>query len=170
MRGFDLGQIRFDEEADGNAAILEQGHNLLDTISVAGHVQAAFSREFLTLFRDERDHIRFYGQGNFGHRLIGGHLQIELGANEFPQEAKIAILNMAPIFSEVDDNSVSPGQFHQNCGGKGSGSVPPRAWRKVATWSMFTPSRGTDPPFCYVEQGETELRDECERRCSCNRN
>ena len=52
MRGFDLGQIRFDEEADGNAAILEQGHDLLDTIFVTGYVQAAFSREFLTVFRD----------------------------------------------------------------------------------------------------------------------
>ena len=119
MRGFDLGQIRFDEEADGNAAIPEQGHDLLDTIFVAGYVQAAFSREFLTLFRDERDHIWFYRQGNFGHRFIGGHLQIKLGANEFPQEAKIAVLNVTPIFSEVDDNTVSPGQFNQHCGGKG---------------------------------------------------
>jgi hypothetical protein len=25
---------------------------------------------------------------------------------------------MASIFSEVDDNTVSPGQFHQYCGGK----------------------------------------------------
>jgi hypothetical protein len=119
VRGFDLGQIRFDEEADGNATILEQGHDLLDTISVAGHVQAAFSRKFLTVLRDERDHVRLYGQGNFGHRLIGGHLQIELGADEFPQEAKIAVLNMASIFSEVDDNTIGPGQFHQHGGSKG---------------------------------------------------
>jgi hypothetical protein len=72
-------------------------------------VQAAFSRKLLTVLRDERDHVRLYGQGNFGHRLIGGHLQIELGTDEFPQEAKIAVLNMASIFSEVDDNTVGPG-------------------------------------------------------------
>lgn len=118
MRGFDLGQIRFDEEADGNAAIVEQGHDLLDTISVACHVKPAFSREFLPLLRDKRDHVRFYGQGNFGHGLIGGHLQIELGTDEFPQEAKIVILNMAPIFSEMDDNPVCAGQFHQHGCGK----------------------------------------------------
>jgi hypothetical protein len=92
---------------------MEQGHDLLDTISVACHVKAAFSRKFLTLLRDKRDHVRFYGQGNFGHGLIGGHLQIELGTDEFPQEAKVAILDMAPIFSEMDDNTVGTGQFHQ---------------------------------------------------------
>jgi hypothetical protein len=81
----------------------------LDTISVARHVEAALSCEFLTLFRDEGDHIRFYGQGDFGHCLIGCHLQIELGADKFPQEAKIAVLNMPPIFSEVDDNAVGTG-------------------------------------------------------------
>jgi hypothetical protein len=85
---------------------------------VASHVEAAFGREFLALFRDERDHVRLYGQGNFGHGLIGGHLQIELGANEFPQKAKIAVLNMPPVFSEVDDNAVGAGQFHQHGGGK----------------------------------------------------
>jgi hypothetical protein len=119
VRGFDLRQIRFDEEADRNAAILEQGHDLLDTISVAGHVEPTFSCEFLTLFRDERHHVRLYGEGNLGHRLIGGHLQIELGADEFPQEVKIAVLNMAPVLSEVDDNTVGPGQFDQHGGGKG---------------------------------------------------
>jgi hypothetical protein len=76
---------------------------------MAGHVQASFSREFLTLLRDERNHVWLDGQGDLGHRFIGGHLQIELGADEFPQEAKIVVLNMAPIFSEVNDNAVGPG-------------------------------------------------------------
>jgi hypothetical protein len=126
VRGFDLSQIRFDEETDGNAAIMEHGHDLLDAIFVAGHVQAAFGREFLTLFRDERDHVRFDGQGNFGHGLIGSHLQIEFGANEFTQEAKIPVLNMPPILSEVDNNAVSTGQFHQH----GSGQ---RVWINTTT-------------------------------------
>ena len=87
--------------------------------AVAGHVKAAFSREFLTLLRDDRDHVRFYGQGYFGHCLIGGHLQIEFGPDEFPQEAKIAVLNMTPIFSEMDDNTVGTGQFDQHGSRKG---------------------------------------------------
>jgi hypothetical protein len=86
---------------------------------MAGYVEAALGRKLQTLFRNERDHVRFDGQGDFCHGLIGGHLQIELGTDEFTQEAKIAILNMPPIFSEVDNDAVGTRQFHQHGGGKG---------------------------------------------------
>jgi hypothetical protein len=59
---------------------------------------------------------------------------------------------MAPIFSEMDDNSVSPGQFHQNCGGKGVriGSttglaqgghmvdVHPKSWHRILRSAMWS--------------------------------
>src|SRR5688572_12505861 len=119
---------------------------------MTGHVQATFSCELLTLFRDERHHIRLYGQGNFGHRFIGGHFQIEFGADEFPQELKIAVLNMAPILPEVDDNTVSPGQFYQYGGGKrvrvGSTTglaqgghmvdVHPKSWHEPSVLAMWS--------------------------------
>jgi hypothetical protein len=125
----------------------------LDTISVARDVEAALCCEFLTLFRDKSDHIRLYGQGDFGHCLVGGHLQIELGADEFPQEAKITVLNMPPVFSEVDDNAVGACQFYKHCGGKRvrisstTGlpqgghmvNVHPKSWHGtsvLAMWSM----------------------------------
>jgi hypothetical protein len=108
VRSFDLRQIRLDEEADGNACFVKHAHDLLDTIFMAGYVQASFSREFLTLFRNECDEVRLDRYGNFGHRFVGGHLQIEFGVDQFPQEAKITVLNMTPIFSEVDDYAIGP--------------------------------------------------------------
>jgi hypothetical protein len=79
---------------------------------MAGYVQAAFCRELLTPLWDQCNHVRLYCQGNLGHRFISGQLQIQLGTDEFSQEAKVAVLNMPPVFSEMDDDAVSPCQFH----------------------------------------------------------
>ncbi len=118
---------------------------------MAGYVEAALGRELQTLFRNERDHVRFDGQGDFCHGLIGGHLQIELGTDEFPQEAKVAILNMPPIFSEVDNDAIGARQFNQHGSGKGirinspTGlpqcghmvDVHPKSWHGSSVFAMW---------------------------------
>ena len=89
------------------------------------HVQPTFRGEFLPAFRYQGNQVGFNIQGDFGHGVFRGHFQVEVGLNGFAQNGQVTILNMPPVFPEVDDNSIRPGDMNQRGCDNGIRFMPP---------------------------------------------
>ncbi len=52
-------------------------------------------------------------QAIFKHAGIAGHFQIELDRDGLPQDAQVALLDVAAVFAEVERDAVRAAQFGQ---------------------------------------------------------
>jgi len=87
----------------------------------------------------ERDLVRPEFEGNRHDRRFHGQFQVEAALHCLNKEAQVAVLDVATVLAEMDSDSIAPPSSASLAAQTGSGSRPPRAWRSVATWSIFTP-------------------------------
>src|SRR5437867_5668602 len=57
--------------------------------------------------------------GDADHLVRRRHFEVELALDDFAQEAQVAILDVAAIFPQMDDDAVRSAQFRQHRGGDG---------------------------------------------------
>jgi hypothetical protein len=116
MRGLDLIEVGFNEDADRDTAIMQECDNFLDLFALSRHVQSTLSREFLPFFRDKSNQIRFDSECDLSHRVVRRHFQVELRADDVAQELKVPVLNVPTVFAQMDNQSVCARKFGENGG------------------------------------------------------
>src|SRR5438132_13302094 len=57
--------------------------------------------------------------GDADHLIRRRHFEVELALDDFAQEAQVAILDVAAIFPQMDDDAIRSAQFRQHRGGDG---------------------------------------------------
>ena len=80
-------------------------------------VQPAFGGQFLPFFRDQGDEVRLDVQGDRDNLLVGTHLQVHFRFDGLAQQDDIPVLDMAAVFTQVDDDARGSGQFADRGGG-----------------------------------------------------
>ena len=120
--GFDLGGFGVDEKRSGDAGGFEGGDEFAEFLFAAGDAEAAFGGEFLAFFGHEADHVGPKFQGDAAHFVGGGHFQVQAGFHGLSQEADIAVLDMAAVLAQMDDDGARAGQFGHGGGGHGVGA------------------------------------------------
>jgi Uma2 family endonuclease len=113
----DLLDIGIDEQADRNPRRLELTDHLLNFARLSSDVESAFGGDFFASFRNQGHVVGFDRQRNADHFIRGGHFQIQVGADGLAQNADVAVLDVPPVFAQVDGNTIGSGQFHDRCGG-----------------------------------------------------
>ena len=111
--GLELGGIGIDEQADADAGVLQTAHQVLESRQLGGHVEAAFGGDLLAPLRHQGDHVGANGQGDRRHFGGGRHLQVEAAAHGLAQQLDIAVLDVAPVFPQMDGDAVGAPQFGQ---------------------------------------------------------
>ena len=83
---------------------------------VPRHFQAPFGGELLPFFRHQGHQVGFHLPGDVQHLRGGGHLEVEAGLDGLAQQFQVPVLDVAPVFPQVDDDAVGPGQLRQGRG------------------------------------------------------
>ena len=107
----DLPGVRVDEQAYRDASLTHPGDDLLEPFLLPGHVEPALGGQLLAFFRNQGDHVRLDLQGDVDDLLGGPHLQVELGFYGLPEQPHVPVLDVPPVFAEMDDNALGSGQF-----------------------------------------------------------
>jgi len=115
FHGFaDLLNIGVDEQADEDSSPGQLCRALTDPLSVRNNVESAFRGDFFPAFRYEGGLIGEGLQGDAGNFVRDGHFQIESESDGFAEEANVAVLNVPPVFAQVNCDGVCSAQFGQN--------------------------------------------------------
>jgi hypothetical protein len=138
--GLHLGDIGVDEDADDDARVGQARHRVLQLRLLGHDVEAAFGGHLVAAFGHEHRHLGLDLAGDADHLVGGGHLEVELDLGEVAQLAHVGVLDVAAVFAQVHGDAVGPPRWASTAAHTGSGSQVRRAWRRVATWSMLTPS------------------------------
>ncbi len=96
-------------------------------------VETSFGGDFLSLFRDQGHLIRSHATGDFDDLFGRSQFQVQLDIDRPPQDFQIAILNMPPIFTQVNCDTIRTAEFGQRCCPNWVRSYVRRACRRVAT-------------------------------------
>ena len=112
---FDLLRIRIEKEAHINPLILELPDDFPVMLGFGFNVQPAFGRQLLPSFRNEGDEVRFCGFRNANHFRDCRHFQVEPCFHGLPKQAKVPVMNMAPVFPKMADDPLRSGQFRDSC-------------------------------------------------------
>ena len=145
VRGSDMSQFRFDEQAHRDSSIVKHPYDLLKAVFVGVDIESAFRGEFLSLFGDERNQIRFDRQRNLRHGLIRRHFQVEFCTDHFPEQVKITVLDVTAVLSQMDDDAVRSGQLHQH-----------RRRERIGIGSAARLAQGGDMIDIHTESGHKE--------------
>lgn len=122
-RGPDLVGVWIDKQTDGDGLFLEAAYGGLDPIALPCHIEPPLGGDLLALLRHEGNLIGMDGQREFEDRVYGCHFEIEGGSDYLPKEAYVAVLDVAPVFAEMDGDSGSAGQLAQHGGGNRIGFI-----------------------------------------------
>jgi hypothetical protein len=87
---------------------------LADSLEVSLHIQSALGCNFFASFGNQSHLIRHQIQGNRCDLVGDRHFQIQADSTDFLQQANVAILNMAPVFSQMYRDRVCSTQFCQD--------------------------------------------------------
>ena len=82
--GFHLGQVRINEQAHLNVVVRHSGQGRRKLLFMEYGVQAAFRRDFLPLFRNHANIVRFQLEGKIHHFRGVPHLQIQGKGHALP--------------------------------------------------------------------------------------
>ena len=108
---FDLGLFRIEEGGNDDALALEPLYRRCDAVGFAFEIEAAFGRDFLPLFRDERCLVRFARQGQLDNFRHNAHFQIEPALHGLAENLEIAIVYVPTILAQMDRNGVGAAQL-----------------------------------------------------------
>jgi hypothetical protein len=115
--GSNLTWVGIDEKAGGNAPSFQPGDIFPELWLGSRDIQPSLGGEFLAFFRNKSNEIRFDPQGDLNHFFRICHFQVQPGLDRLAQQFQIAVLNVPPVFAQVDDDSVGPCQFREGCSG-----------------------------------------------------
>ena len=102
----DLRRIGVEEQGDDDPRLLEPPDHLADAVRVADNVQPALGRDLFAPLGHERGLLRPRAAGDLDDLVLAGHLQVELDGHALAQQRQVAILDVAPVFAEMDRNAV----------------------------------------------------------------
>ncbi len=112
----DLGQIGIDKQRDPDTGISQLGAKLTQPLLVPYNIKPTFSGQLLTPLRDETAIGRPNAAGDGGHLRGDGHLQVHPRLQKIAQHLDIAILDMAPVFAQMQGDRVRPCLFSEQSG------------------------------------------------------
>ena len=78
--------------------------------SLADHIQTALGGQLLTAFRHQRRLIRLDVTGDVRDRVDRGHFQVQTIGDDWAQQTHVAVLDVAPVFAQVDGDAVGAGE------------------------------------------------------------
>ena len=82
-----------------------------ESLSISNHIKTAFCGDFLTVFRNKANKVWRCLQGDFYDLRRIADLQIQLGVNVLAYGKDVGVLNVAPIFAEVNRDRVRASFF-----------------------------------------------------------
>ena len=118
-----LHRVGVDEERDVNVARLEPLHDPAHRRLVGDDVQAALGRQFLAAFRHQRRLVRLDLAGQVRDGVHRRHFQVQPVGHQRPQQPQVALLDVAPVFAQVDGDAVGPAEQSQQRRRHGVGFV-----------------------------------------------
>ena len=124
VRGADLTPVRVDEQTDRNLRVVEEANQGGEPPPMFRYRKPAFGGEFLSPFRDQRDFIGPDAQRNLRGRVVRSHFQIQSGRDDIPKQIQVPFLDVATIFTEMDDQAVRAAQVRQYRCGNGIRLMP----------------------------------------------
>jgi hypothetical protein len=113
---------------------------LRQAVLIARDLQPALGRPFLPPFGHDAGGVGPMGQRDALHLFGGGHLEIQRDGDRLHDRGDIGVADVAPILPQMRGDPVGAGGLGHPCRAHRDRAGPPRAFRSVATWSMFTPS------------------------------
>lgn len=110
---------RVDEQRHEDAGVGERGDRIADADRVRDDVQAAFGRQLGPLFGDDCRFVRLQGDGDADHFVARGHLEVQPGGDGRAEQRQVAVLDVPPVFAEVNGNAVRPAKGGKDRRGDG---------------------------------------------------
>ena len=101
----------FDEADNDNARLREPLHGALNAIAMADHVESAFGRDLLALLGNQRTLVRFEFHGDVDDLVGDGHLHVELDADSLFEHARVTIVDVPAILSQMERDAVGAAQL-----------------------------------------------------------
>src|SRR5690606_30772325 len=107
----DLGGVRIDEQGYADAGLLQLPHRRPDLFQMAQNVQTAFGGQLGPMLGHQADIVRLDAAGDVQHLRGDGAFQIHAGAQNRPHIEDIGVLDVAPVFAQMQGDQVRPGVF-----------------------------------------------------------
>src|SRR6218665_60151 len=113
-RSIDLALIRINKERDINTQATQTLTSRANFLKLASYVQSALSGELFALFRYQAEMRGTNFLGKAQHFFSHGTLEVHPRLQDLRNQAQITLLNMAPIFAQVQGNAAAPRLFGHN--------------------------------------------------------
>jgi len=110
----DLGRVWIEKQADGYPRFAELIDSLADTITLPADIEASFRGHFLAPFRDKRHLIRPRATADGQHVCFTRQFEIQLDDNGFPNDLQVAILNVPPVFPQMERDAIGTAELCQH--------------------------------------------------------
>ena len=107
----ELLSIWIHKQAHGNPTLLKLLHLNSEGWQLPRDIKAAFGGDLLTPFRHKGDHVGLDAQGNGHHLSRCRHFKIQARTHRLPQKLNITILDMTPVFTQVNSDAISTSKF-----------------------------------------------------------
>lgn len=118
---FNLTIDGINEQTDFNVMRMKPRNGTRDRLGLCGNIETTFRCQFLTPFGYKCHELRHGFDRNL-HDLIGhGHFHVQLGFHRVTKQAKIAIVDMSTILTQMADDSLRTSQFTECCSSDGIG-------------------------------------------------
>ena len=138
--GFDLFEIRIDEEAHADAGVLQAGDDHAGFVETGEHVESALGGDFHAVFRHEADELGLEFQREADHFLGHSHFEIQRNLISARMRIGIGILHVAAVAADVDGERIRttgervvagqrPGRVRHSASPALSRSGPGAGWR-----------------------------------------
>jgi len=110
-----------------------RGDHRLQVVVLAGRVEPALGRPFLALLGHDAGGMGAVAQRDADHLLGRGHLEVERHLELAHQAFNVAVDDVPAILAQMGGDAVGAAASAMRAARSGSGSLPPRALRTVAT-------------------------------------
>ena len=125
--GFDLFGIGIDEKSNVDARVAAARHGLGNAIALADNVEAPLGGQLLPAFGDERDLVGLELEGQGDDARLDRQFQVQANLDGLPQQAEVAVLDVAAVLTQVDGDPVGPAELGQHGGPDRVGLAAPAA-------------------------------------------
>ena len=116
LGGFQLVRLGVDEQGNPGAVLRQEPAGGLDFGELAGHVQAAFGGEFLAPLGHQAGILRAHLQAMASISSVTAISRFILVCSKPAQDTHVGVLDVAPVFAQVQGDGVGPGGFRQQGG------------------------------------------------------
>ena len=112
-RTVDRREVGVDEQAHADAGVHQAPHGGPDPTVGAMQGEAAFGGDLLASLRDERRLKRLHPARDAHDLVVRTQLDVEHGAQRRGERAHVAILNVPPVFAQMDRDAVGAGALRR---------------------------------------------------------